>query len=144
MGGALLLWSALVIATPAAQDRPGFDLSARLEGQARQDCKATTTDPDELLVCGRRESPYRIGREIMATLPPDPLQQSKTDRGQLALAPSSCQPTGPYACGLSGAAMVPVIPMILKAIELIGGKPVREVVRTAPEAYDKYKEAGGE
>lgn len=137
MSGALLVSiAALALAEPGGR----FDPQAKLSGQ-QQDCKAAPKNSEEVVVCGRRESPYRIDKGVLATMPPDPQQQRRRDTGQAALNRPYCPPAGPNACDLSAKVEVPIIPMILKAITIISGTPARDVLRTSPDQYKVYERA---
>lgn len=133
------MWTTVFLVLAAAE--PGFSSEARLSGQQRPECKAGAAEAaEEVVVCGRRDNPYRIDKGVMATLPPDPLQQRKRDTGQLALKAPDCPPAGPNDCRLAGKVMVPILPMIIKTIQVVTGTPVREVLRTRPDQYGVYSE----
>ena len=104
-------------------------------GSTAHACKSS--DPAEVLVCGRSAPRYRIDPSVLASTravearPPKPLLDASTEQ--------SC--VGPD-CGGATIPLVGMALVALKAAELAAqGDDWREAFRTRPDAYRAYQEA---
>lgn len=125
-----------------AQEQPaapqlaiGEALRNAAPASAARPCKSS--DPAEVLVCGRSAPRYRIDPSVLASTralearPPKPLLDASTEQ--------SC--VGPN-CGGGTIPLVGMAVAALKAAELAAqGDDWREAFRTHPDAYQAYKNA---
>lgn len=99
--------------------------------------RCTSSDPAEVVVCGRSASRYRIDPSVLASAravearPPKPLIDASREQ--------SC--VGPD-CGGATIPLVGMALVALKAAELAAdGDDWREAFRTRPDAYRAYEDA---
>jgi hypothetical protein len=133
----LLLTFALAASPVAAQDQPAAAAKALADALAspqRPGC--TSSDPAEVVVCGRSQQKYRIDPDVLAAsrtaeaLPPKPQLD--------ATATQAC--TGAN-CGGSYVPLVGMALTALKAAELAAnGDDWRDAFRTRPDQYRVYQD----
>ena len=127
----LLLFAGLAWSPPLAADPPpAFALSAPIA----DDCKSS--DPHEVVVCGRSQQRYRIDPIVLAATraaeapPPKPPLDASRD--------TSCIGAN---CGGGTIPLVGMALTALKAAELAAdGDDWREAFRTRPDQYQEYQE----
>jgi hypothetical protein len=134
----LLVVGLALPAASGAQEHSPPPASTMLGGAAAgqpQTCKST--NPAEVVVCGRSQQKYRIDPSVLAAeradeaLPSKPALDASTD--------SSC--TGPN-CGGGTIPLVGMALVALKAAELAAdGDDWREAFRAHPDTYRVYQDA---
>jgi len=133
----LVLAAMALPSAAAAQDSPPVPIAKALSDARADTTGCKSSDPAEVVVCGRSQQLYRIDPQVLAAtraaeaLPPKAALDASRD--------SSC--TGPN-CGGGTIPLVGMALAVLKAAELAAkGDDWREAFRTHPDQYQLYQQS---
>lgn len=104
-------------------------------------CEARPDD-DEIIVCGRKGSPYRIDPAVLAGTRAREARDDRRPEQRTTVSTEKCSPVGGMSCGEN---VLPVsaiaLTVVTAAVKAAKGEDLRPMLRTRPSEYEAYQHA---